>query len=180
MMKKNRSLVVWVGFLALFSFNSYGLGPVDGGIGVSWWGTDFEADFSDAEIDAGSKFVYGEGWLGDKWGIRGAWYDSDLEGELLSNQTRINLELRRKLFSASDNNFLALGAGLESLDLSNGSGAEGLRLSAEGRFGVPGPFLFYGRYALAPDMGDAGSFGDISSSELDLGIHITTHWPFAV
>ena len=78
---------------------------------------------------------------------------------------------------SSDNNFLPLGAGLESLDLSNGSEAEGLRLSAEGRFGVPGPFFFYGRYALAPDMGDAGSFGDISSSELDLGIHITT-FPF--
>ena len=93
--------------------NADALGPVDGEIGIGWWANDFEADISEAELDAGSTFIYGEGWLGDHWGIRGAWYDSDLEGEEFSDQTRFNLELRRKFFSVTDNNFVALGAGIE-------------------------------------------------------------------
>lgn len=162
----------------LFPFHgSHALGPVDGEIGIGWWANDFEADFANADIDAGSTFIYGEGWLGDHWGIRGAWYDSDLEGEGFDNQTRYNLELRRKFFGITDNNFVALGAGLENIDLENGSDTQGLRLSAEGRLGIPGPFFFYGRIAWIPEMSDAGNFEDISGRELDLGIHITP-FPF--
>lgn len=153
------------------------LGPVDGEIGVAGWASDFDADLSESELDAGSVFIYGEGWLGDKWGLRGAWYDSDLEGEAFSNQTRLNLELRRRLFSVSDNNFFAVGGGIETIELQNGDEAGGLRVSAEGRFGIPGPFFFYGRIAWAPDLGNAGEFDDIASTELDMGMHITP-FPF--
>ena len=162
-----------VGILVLLSTNSYALGPVDGEIGIAWWANDFQADLVDADVDAGSTFIYGEGWLGDKWGVRGAWYDSDLEGEAISNQTRLNFEARRKMFSASDNNFFALGAGVENIDLENGGDAQGIRVSAEGRFGVPGPVFFYGKIAWVPDLGDAKNFDDISAQEFDAGIHIT-------
>ncbi len=165
--------LTFVGMLVFGVANVNALGPVDGEIGIAGWASDFDADLSSAELDAGSVFVYGEGWFGDKWGVRGAWYDSDLEGEALSNRSRVNIDLRRKLFSATDNNFFALGAGLETIDLENGNDAEGFRVSAEGRFGIPGPVFFYGRYAWAPELGDAGEFDDISSTELDLGMHIT-------
>jgi hypothetical protein len=172
-MKNSSIMPVLVGILILLCTNSYALGPVDGEIGIAWWANDFEADLADADIDAGLTFVYGEGWLGDKWGVRGAWYDSNLEGEAISNQTRFNLEARRKMFSASDNNFFALGAGIENIDLENGGDAQGFRVSAEGRFGVPGPVFFYGRIAWVPELGDAKNFDDISAQEFDAGIHIT-------
>ena len=162
-------------FLPLKSASA--LGPVDGEIGIGWWANDFEAVISEAELDAGSTFIYGEGWLGDHWGLRGAWFDSDLEGEEFSDQTRFNLEVRRKFFSVTDNNFVALGAGIENIDLENGRDTQGLRLSAEGRFGIPGPFFLYGRVAWVPELSDAGNFSDISAKEIDAGIHITP-FPF--
>ena len=65
------------GILFFLCANSYALGPVDGEIGIAWWATDFESDLAGANIDAGSTFIYGEGWIGQNWGVRGAWYDSD-------------------------------------------------------------------------------------------------------
>ena len=161
------------GILFFLCANSYALGPVDGEIGIAWWATDFESDLAGANIDAGSTFIYGEGWFGQNWGVRGAWYDSDLEGEALSNQSRIDLEVRRKLFSVSDNNFFALGAGVENIDLENGGDAQGLRVSAEGRFGIPGPIFFYGKIAWVPELGDVKNFDNISAREFDAGMHIT-------
>ena len=176
-MKILKSLFVQLGLMCMFITPSYALGPVDGELGIAWWANDFDADFSDTSIDAGSVFIYGEGWLGDKWGIRGAWYDSDLEGEALSNQTRTNLELRRKLFSPTDNNFLALGFGVENIDLENGGDAQGIRVGTEARLGIPGPIFLYGKYAWVPEFGDARNFDDISATEIDLGMHITP-FPF--
>ena len=146
---------------------------MDGEIGIGWWANDFDADLSEGDIDAGSLFLHGETWLGDKWGIRGAWYDSDFEGERFSDQTRYNLELRRRLFKFTDNNFVALGAGFERIDLENGETSNGLRVSAEGRFGVPGPVFFFGKVAWIPVMQDAGEFEDISATEIDAGVHFT-------
>ena len=131
------------------------LGPVDGEIGIAWWANDFDIDFLDVDADVGSLFVHGETWVGDKWGIRGAWFDSDLEGETFSDQSRIQFEVRRRFLSFTDNNFIALGAGAEQIDLLDGSDSRGFRVSAEARFGIPGPVFFYGKIAYVPSFEDA-------------------------
>ena len=176
-MKIIRTLFAFAFIQCVSITHALALGPVDGEIGIAWWANDFEADLSEGDIDAGSLFIHGEGWLGNKWGIRGAWYDSDLEGETFSDQTRANIEIRRRLLSLSDNNFIALGAGIERIDLQDGSDSSGLRLSAEGRFGIPGPVFFYGKLSLVPVLQDAGNFDDISAREVDIGMHITP-FPF--
>jgi hypothetical protein len=153
--------------------NSFGLGPVDGEIGFALWNNDFDSDLSGGDVDAGSLMLHGEVLLGDHWGLKGVWFDSDLEGTEFSNQNRLSIELRRRLLKVSDNNFIALGAGVEKIDLENGSDSNGFRVSAEGRLGLPGTVFFYGKYSWIPVLEDAGNFSDISATELDAGIHIT-------
>ena len=153
------------------------LGPVDGELIASLWNNQFESDIADGETDFGSLTLSGELWLGDNWGLRAARYESDLEETDLENQTRTQLELRRRFLSFSDNNFFALGVGAEKLDLINGESSNGLRLSAEARVAVTPITYFYGRGAYLTAMEDAGSFEDLSGSELELGVSFTP-FPF--
>ena len=149
------------------------LGPVDGEVILSLWNNQFESDLGDGEADLGSLTASGEIWIGDNWGLRIARFESDLEETELNNETRTQLELRRRLLSASDNNFFALGVGAESIDLVNGESSEGLWLSAEARLALTPVTYFYGRGAYLPWMEDAGDFSDITGSELELGVSFT-------
>lgn len=170
--KNNIMKIVKILFAILFfqnlsTLDAHALGPVDGEIGVALWAEDLDTDVG---------FIHGEGWLGDKWGIRGAWFSSGLESEELSDN-RVNAEIRWRLLSLSDNNFVALGSGVERVELNNGSDSSGIRVSAEGRFGIPGPIFFYGRLAWVPASQDAGNLTDVSAREFDAGIHVTP-FPF--
>ncbi|MEM7193563.1 MAG: hypothetical protein AAF402_01345 [Pseudomonadota bacterium] len=155
----------------------YALGPLDGELNLNLWNNDFDADFSEADIDAGSLTIDGDIWLADSWGLRGAYYQSDLEGTDLDNRNRVQLEIRRRFLSVSDNNFLAIGAGIEDISLENRESAQGLRLSLEGRIGLVGAVYIYGRAGLIPSLGDAGNFDDISAREFEAGVRFTP-FPF--
>ena len=150
---------------------------MDGEVILSLWNNQFESDLGNGEIDAGSLVASGEIWFGDYWGLRLARYDSDLEETDLQNETRTQVEVRRRLISASDNNFLAFGVGAESIDLVSGDSSEGLRLSAEARLALTPITYFYGRAAYLPAMSDAGIFSDLKGTELEAGISITP-FPF--
>ena len=174
-MKKSFQIV----FLALFLFSSktFALGPVDGELNLNLWNNDFDADILDGELDAGSLTIDGDFWLFDKWGMRAAYYRADLEGSALDNRTRIQLEARRRFISVTDNSFIALGAGVEDINLETGQDTTGLRLSLEGRVALTPAVYFYGRYAVVPDLQDAGNLEDISSSEYEAGVRFTP-FPF--
>ena len=171
-MNKCKVLVLNAAILLMVSTSSYGLGPVDGEIGIALWNNDFDADISAGKIDAGSLILHGQAWLGNKWGIKGAWFDSDLESQEFSDQSRLQVEARRRFFSVSDNSYFALGGGVERIDLVNGSDTSGFRVSAEGRLGV-GPAFVYGLAAWVPQLQDAANFEDVSASEVEAGIHFT-------
>ncbi len=155
----------------------WALGPVDGEIIVSLWNNQFESDLLSGEVDAGSLAFTGEIWIGDKWGLKAARYESDLEETAISNQSRTQIEVRRRFFSLSDNNFLAVGAGIEDIDLLNGESSNGLRLSLEGRVAITPVVYLYARGALLPDMSDAGNFSNLTGSEVELGASFTP-FPF--
>ena len=76
-MKKLFFLFAFFFVFVSFSDSSHALGPVDGEIGVALWANDFDTDLGSGDIDAGSLMIYGETWIGEKWGIRGSWFDSD-------------------------------------------------------------------------------------------------------
>lgn len=161
----------------LFVQNAIALGPVDGEIIVSLWNNQFESDLLNGEVDVGSITASGELWIGDNWGLRVARYENDLKETDFENQQHTQFELRRRLLSISDNNFIALGVGVEKIDLLNGESSTGLRVSAETRLALTPVTYFYARGALLPSMGDAGAFSDISGTEIEAGISITP-FPF--
>ncbi len=155
----------------------HALGPVDGEVIVSLWNNHFESDLGNGEADVGSLTASGELWFGDNWGMRAAYFESDLEETALENETRAQVELRRRFLSVSDNNFLALGLGAESIDLASGDSTSGVRLSIAGRLALAPISYFYGRAAYLPWMEDAGEFTGIAGSELEVGISFTP-FPF--
>ncbi len=172
-----RRTLMGLSLMFTLSSTANALGPVDGEVILSLWNNQFESDLGDGEADVGSLTASGEIWIGDNWGLRLARFESDLEETELSNETRTQVELRRRLISASDNNFFALGVGAESIDLVNGESSEGLRLSAEARLALTPITYFYGRGAYLPWMEDAGTFTDITGSELEFGVSFTP-FPF--
>ncbi|MEA3291983.1 MAG: hypothetical protein U9Q71_06765 [Pseudomonadota bacterium] len=146
------------------------LGPVDGEVGLQWWNTQFDADILDGELDVGTWSGFGELWLDQKWGLRGAFYQSDLEHEDLDNEQRFNIDLKRRLLSPTDNTFLALGAGWESIDLSSGGRSDGVRLVLEGRVGLAGFVYLYGQNAWIPWLSESDGLSDLSGNEFEVGI----------
>ena len=149
-MRKLRILVV-LSLLALLSSISLALGPVDVEAGIVYW--DSETDFSlgsmSESYDSEDISYFAEGWFG-KWGVKGAVYnvefdDSGKEGDLDIEFT--SLDLRRKLFAPTENNFFALGIGWEKIKIDTGDDSidsNGLRLAAEGRIGLVGMLYIYG------------------------------------
>ncbi|MGI9319690.1 MAG: hypothetical protein ACR2QW_20350 [bacterium] len=157
--------------LSLSPFSAFG--EFDGELIVSLWNNEFESDVLNEDVDVGSLTISGEIWLGENWGLRAAWYESDLEDTALQNQSRTQLVLRRRFLSLSDNNFFALGVGAEDIELLNGESSTGLRLSAEARLAVTPITYLYGRGAYLPYMDDTEQFVDLTGSEVELGVSFT-------
>ena len=157
----------------LYAPSGHALGPFDGEVGVAFWSNHFEADIANGELDAGTTLAHGEVWLFNEWGVRGAYFDSDLEESEFANQDRTQLEVRKRFLSLGDNNFLAFGAGLENITLKSGQESDGLRFSAEARVGLPSTLFLYGKAAWSPDLQSTSEFDNISSKEVELGAHFT-------
>ena len=68
-MKNIRPL--FVAFTLLFSLRVYALGPVDGEVGVLAWGV---GDYETGDFNTPMVSSYGELWLDERWGFRGALY----------------------------------------------------------------------------------------------------------
>ena len=172
-MKRFQILVISTFLYFSSGSNVWALGPVDGEIILSLWNNQYNSDLLDGELDVGSLTASGELWIGDNWGLRVARYESDLDDMVISNEQRTQFELRRRLLSFSDNNFVALGVGIEDIDLVNGENSSGLRVSAEARVAVTPLTYIYGRGGYLPDMDDAGSFRNMTGSEVEVGFSIT-------
>ena len=149
------------------------LGPIDGEIGLGFWNNHYEANLRNGELDVGTTFAHGELWLFNEWGVRGAYFDSDLEETSFNNQKRTQVELRKRFLSLGDNNFLAVGAGVENITLVDGNDTNGLRLSAEARLGLPSSIFLYGRAAVSPVFESVNGYDDINSREIEVGAHLT-------
>ncbi len=149
---------------------SYTLGLFDGEAGIDWWNTEFEGDPFDGSLDAGTTSAYAEGWWDKKWGIEGGIKLSDTSSEQFQDQQRISLDLKRRLFSPTDNTYIAAGVGLESIEFESGGSSTGVRLLLEGQVGLVGIISLYGQSTWLPVLGDANDFSDLSGTELETGI----------
>jgi len=87
-----------------------------------------------------------------------------------SNQWTV--DIKHKLFSATDNTYLAMGLGWNDIEMVQGDISSGMRFVAEGRVGIYGPAYLFGQAALSPWMTNSGSDVAPFGKELELGLAI--------
>ena len=167
---KTFSLCCLASGVFLTSFNSHALGPVDGEIGLQYWSDSVNGSFSDTELDAGTGGIYGELWLSNKWGIRANYYRNPFEDTRFESSGQLNLDIKRRFLSPTDNSYFAIGLGYENLDLKNSGSSSGPRLVADGRLGLVGILYFYGQFAWIPVLQSFDNVDDIEARETEFGL----------
>jgi hypothetical protein len=109
-------------------------------------------------------------WWNETWGLKGALYRSDLADSADANDVDyLSVDLKRRLMSATENNFLAAGIGYEQLDLLGGD-TRGIRLLVEGRVGLVGTVWAYGHSAWMPVFDDTAAREDQDAVEFEAGV----------
>ena len=155
--------------ICFFFTNAQALGPIDGEVGLYWWQNDFDADISEGEIDAGALGGRGELWFDQKWGVSAQLYRSDLEEDNLDDAEYLNIDFKRRIFSLTDNSFLALGLGYQDVNIDNDS-SNGARILVEGRVGLGGVVYLYGQTAWFPELEDFSNRSNVDGTEFEAGL----------
>lgn len=165
-----RSLLFALAFASLPASGALAAGPIDGEAGLNWWANDFDADLGDGDIDAGAAGGHLQLWWNETWGLKGALYRSDLaDAGSADDVDYLSVDLKRRLLSVTENNYLAAGVGYEQLDLRGGD-THGLRLLVEGRIGLVGAVWAYGHSAWMPVFDDTAGREDQDAYEFELGV----------
>jgi hypothetical protein len=129
-------------------------------------------------VSADSSSVGGraEVWFVKKVGVSAALFrPSPDEGNDIDY---LNLDVKWRLLSPTENNFLAVGAGWQKIDISGDEDVDssGVRLVAEGRVGLVGIVYAYGRVAYLPSLDDIDAGGtpltDGSGTEYEAGVQL--------
>lgn len=169
MFKKTKLASFFPFWLFLAIPNSHALGPLDGEAGIYWWANEFEAEFSNGEIDAGALGGRGELWFDQKWGLGGQLYQSDLDDDSLDDAEYLNIDFKRRIFSLTDNTFLALGLGWQNVNIDHDS-SDGARVLLEGRVGLGGVVYLYGQTAWFPELDDFSNRSNVDGKEFEAGL----------
>lgn len=146
------------------------MGPVDGEVTAMYWMSETEVDvgFGSASEDSEDIGFRGELWFMKKLGVSVALFSADLEDSDATIDYN-NLDVKWRVLSPTENNFLAVGAGWQQIDL-DGDDADGFRVVVEGRVAIVGIVYFYGRGAHAPELDADGIDGDMT--ELEAGVMV--------
>jgi hypothetical protein len=175
-MKKRKHLTAMIALLALtLPTAAQALGPLDAEAGLIWWAHDVDTD-DIGNTSADGKGAYGEIWWANNWGVTGDYFESDPDRRGVGSTTDLSIDVKRRLFSPTDNNFIAVGAGWQDTELLGAGGAQGLRLTFDARVGL-GLLYVYGKAAWMPDLGNAGIRRDIEGTEYQVGVSLTP-FPF--
>jgi hypothetical protein len=169
-------------FLGLCGTPAFAMGPVDGEIGAAWWANDFSASGNGSSVDAsaGAPGFRAELWLFKRYGLRAERYSSDGADLGASSTDYTSVDFRWRAFSPTENNFLALGAGWQQMDMATlglEGNTSGARLGLEGRVAAGGLFYFYGQGSYLPSLSDTpavdpalGRFENMSGWEYEAGV----------
>jgi len=159
----------------IFTATSRAAGPVDAEAGLTWWVHDVDTPELN-NVTADGPGAYAEIWWDEAWGVGAEYFKTDPDTRRASSVSEFSFDLKRRLASPTENNFLAVGAGWKNQDVIGGGTADGFRLLLEGRVGV-GILFGYGTLAWMPDLGDAGLRRDLDATEYQFGVSLTP-FPF--
>lgn len=156
--------------LWLSSMPALALADVNGELGLIYWNDSVSGSLIDGELDVGTFGVYGELWFGNKWGVRANYYNADFENTNFATAKHVTVDVKRRLLSATDNSYLAVGLGYDHFDLEGSGTASGFRLVTDGRLGLAGIVYAYGQFAWIPALGDVNGLNDVSATEWEFGL----------
>jgi hypothetical protein len=171
--------------LGLVCAPALAVGPVDGEVGAAWWANSFSASGNGSQVSsaAGAPGFRAELWFFGRYGLRAERYSSNLNGLDAATSDYTSLDFRWRAFSPTKNNFIAIGAGWQQLDLGTlglDGATSGARLGLEGRVAAAGAVYIYGQGSYLPDLRDTnavdpalGQFRDMSGYEYEAGISWT-------
>lgn len=154
---------------------SHALGPLDAEAGVMWWAHDVDTN-DIGNTNADGTGAYGEIWWANNWGVTADYFESDPDARGVRDTSSLSIDIKRRIFSPTDNNFIAVGAGWQDTELLGAGSAEGLRLTVDARLGL-GLLYAYGKAAWMPDLGNAGIRRDVDGTEYQVGVSLTP-FPF--
>lgn len=164
---KTKLVVLALAVLVVSTTGAMALGPVDVEVGAYWWENDL--DFAQDSSGAGAPGFRAELWLANRWGLRGSSFKSDPdEGDEVDYRS---VDLLARLISPTENSYLAVGAGWETIDTGAGD-TSGVRLAAEGRVGIVGVVYAYGQAAYFPDLDDVANAEDLKGKEFEVGLGV--------
>lgn len=177
-----RNLTMLCALLCLAVAPAWAVGPVDGEIGAIWWQNDFESTGGSTNVsdEASAPGFRAELWFAKKFGVRAATFNADVDNINVESSDYTSVDVLYKLFAPTKNNFIALGAGWQEMDLESigvADGTSGARISAEGRVGLIGMVHVYGQGSYLPELDDApamnsadGMFREIEGMEYEVGL----------
>jgi len=144
---------------------------VDGSVNLAWWSNNFSASAIDPSFDAGTVGAEAEVWWQQKWGLKGSLFKSDiLESNSREGPDFLSIDLKRRVISASRNNFLAMGLGWESIDFGGEADTKGPRLVLQGSLGLTPILSVYGQTAWLPALEESPRMADPNGFEFEAGI----------
>ncbi|MCP3979279.1 MAG: outer membrane beta-barrel protein [bacterium] len=178
-MKAMKTALWAVALVCLFAAPAAAMGPVDGEVGAVYWANNYDTGgLADLSSDGNTPGLRAEVWFLQRYGVRGSFFNTDYDDiSVLDNESSYtSLDLMWRVFSPTDDNFIAVGAGWQEMDLNmvgmNGD-TSGVRLSVEGRVSF-GLFYAYGQGSYMPELDDASTpttdLEDISGSDIEVGV----------
>jgi hypothetical protein len=157
-------------------------GPVDIEAGALYWMHDLEVEMGEASEDfsADAPALFGEVWI-NKLGFTADWYQSEVDepdvGDVDVDYK--SLDARWKIFEVPGGNFVAVGAGLQQIDISGGGesfDSTGFRLVADAKVGLGRIVYAFGEAAIWTGLDDFEGgevvLVDPSGQELEFGISV--------
>jgi hypothetical protein len=177
-----RTAPVLLALAFLFPVSAIAMGPVDGEFGAVWWANDYDSQYGEEvySSDAGAPGYRAEIWFLKKYGLRAERYSSD-NGDIGGGSSDFtSLDFMWRAFSPTENNYIALGAGWQQIDLDTVGlvgDTSGVRVALEGRVALGGLFYIYGQGYYLPSLDDAevadpafGPLRDMDGHMLEAGV----------
>lgn len=157
------------------------VGPLDGEVGAFYWANTHEVATSagSGSADGDAPGFRAELWMFDKYGVRAGQFTSDADELGTDGADYTSVDLMWRALNPTPHNYVAFGLGWQTMELDSvglDGDTSGVRVSAEGSFGLPGPFAAYGLASYLPALDDApaveptdGTFEDVQGFEYELG-----------
>ncbi|MDX1388364.1 MAG: hypothetical protein R3344_04195 [Acidobacteriota bacterium] len=156
-------------------------GPIDGEVGAVYWAPEMAVSqgASGMSSDATSPGLRAELWFVERYGLRVATYRSELDELSLESSDQTNLDFIWRVVSFSRNNYFALGAGWQQMDVAaiGLQDTSGARVDVDARVAATKWVYFYGQGAYLPSLDDTvaidpvgGTFTDIEGYEWEIGV----------